>query len=472
MAASAAGHRIILTVIVHDAEGRASSALDAGDFVISENGRPQSISLFRNLRPPQELIVKRPPKDYMISNRPFAAFESQQPVNVLILDTRNTDPEFQPWMRSQALRFVSMLRPDADMAFYQLAAPGLRLLHQFSHDKSHLEAAIAGVLEPATAREFERESSAGAVGLERYRQTCEAISQMARYLGRFERRKNLIWLSGDFPPVFETENKRTHSASPECAAMAITLNRANTALYPVDVRSPIATEPFQQVPPGDLGAVPRNRRGALSRDWLHTMATLAALTGGRAIENRSQLAEAMIDALNETRFAYELGFNIAPGECDGKLHALRVQMHIRDATVLAKQAFVAECGAQQADGAPPGRFDSPAIGVSVMPTVQSGAEFPVRVKVLIASSDLEWSKAGETWHASVGIRIEEMPAAGDARVLTSRRVQLASGDEKREPAAAELAVKPDAGVETLRLVVRDDTNQREGSVTFPLNNQP
>ena len=124
MAASTVGHRVILTVIVHDAEGRASSALDVDDFVISENGRPQSISLFRNLRPPQELIVKRPPKDYMnLQPPPFAAFESQQPVNVLILDTRNTDPEFQPWMRSQALRFVSMLRPDAEVAFYNLPLP-------------------------------------------------------------------------------------------------------------------------------------------------------------------------------------------------------------------------------------------------------------------------------------------------------------------------------------------------------------
>ena len=141
---------------------------------------------------------------------------------------------------------------------------------------------------------------------------------------------------------------------------------------------------------------------------------------------------------------------------------------MRDATVLAKQAFVAECGTQQAGGTPPGRFDSPAIGLSAMPTVQIGAEFPMQMKVLIASSDLQWSKAGNALHSSVGIRIKEKTAAGEERVLTSQRVQLTAGDDRREPAAAELAVKPDAGTQTLRVVVRDDTNQREGSVTFPL----
>lgn len=445
---AAAGRTITFTAVVHDADGRVSSALTARDIVIRDQAQQRPVTLFRNLRPSQALIAKRPPDQYTISNRPLAAFGSQQPVNVVVLDTRNTDPEFQPWMRSQALRFISMQRAESDIAFYQLAASGLRLVHEFSHDKPQLTSAVAGVLEPATAEEFERESSSSALRLERYRQTCEAISDMGEYLGRFEHRKNLLWISGDFPPLTQSENKRAEPASPACAAMALALNRSNTSLYPVDVRSPIAKEPFQPVAPGDLQSVPRNRRAVLSREWLDTMATLAAVTGGRAIQNRSQLAEAMTDALAETRFAYELGFEIPEAQCDAGLHAFRVQVNRRDATILAKQAFVADCGALQTDKPLPEPFDSPEIGLSVIPT-SSG------LKLLIAPSDLQ----------SIEVTITERLAHGEIRTLTSQTFQPAF--EKHEPAEVEIPLKPDAGAQTLRVIVRDKASQLQGSVTFP-----
>jgi VWFA-related protein len=410
--------------------------------VVHEKSETRRITLFKNLRPPEQLIEKRPPDQYTISNRPLAAFGTQQPVNIVVVDTRNTDPEFQPWMRSQALRFVTMLRPDADVAFYQFTASGLRLLHEFSHDKPELSRALKNVLEPETAQEFERESSSSPLRVERYRKTCVALTAAAEYLSAFKHRKNLLWMTGDFPPVFER-------ASEECGAMLLALNRSNTAFYPVDVRSSATNEPFQSVPAGELRNVPRNRRQALSRRYLDTMVSVAALTGGRAIRNRSQLAEAMIDAVNETRFSYELGFTTRDPECDGSLHPLRVAVKMRDATVLAKQAFVADCEIRVGSSFPE-PFDSPAIGVTVMPFLQSGL---VHIKVLIASSDLRWSVSG----ASIEVMANEV----------KRDFQLAPS-KKREPAIVELDVTHPKQAQTLRVVVRDKASERKGSVTLPL----
>jgi VWFA-related protein len=410
---------------------------------VREEGAARLPTFFRNLRPPQQLIENRPPKEYTISNRPLAALDAPQPVNIVLLDTRNTDPEFQPWMQSQVLRFVSLLRPDADIALYQFAASGLRILHEFSHDTSALSNAVKEVLEPATARELERESASGSLRFERYRKTCEALSAMAEYLGKFKHRKNLLWIAGDFPPAFDHQ---------ECQATAIALNKSNTALYPVDVRSPVIREPFQPVAPGDLRNVPRNRRKALSRKWLNTMSTLAALTGGRALKNRSQLAEAMIDALNETRFAYELGFSIPEAQCDGALHPLKVQVKMRDAVVLAKQAFVADCD-QRTDKPPPNPFDSPAIGITVMPSLQNGGA--MRLKVLIAAADLQWKQGAASIEATVS------EAGSEGRALLSQTFETTGGP-------VELEVKPSAEAQTLHVAVRDKANQRQGSVTLPV----
>lgn len=446
MPAAASGQIIRFTAIVHDSAGNTSSALSSTDFVVREKGETRPVIFFRNLRPPQQLIAKRPPSEYTVSNRPLAAFETQQPVNVLVLDTRNTDPEFQPWLRSQTLRFISLLRPDADIALYQFAASGLRLLHEFTHDKAELSKTVDNVSGPGTAAEFEREVASASLRLDRYQKTCETLSRMAQYLGEFTDRKNLLWIAGDFPPVFEEGEQ-------QCRAMARALNRNNTAVYPVDVRSPIPREPFQPVAPGDMQNVPRNRRRALSGEWLNSMATLAALTGGRAIRNRSQLAEAMVDAVNETRFAYELGFTLPDAQCDGSLHPLSVGVKMRDAAVLAKQAFAADCEPSPGDSLPAGPFDSPAIGITVIPTIKSGPGPLVRMKILIAPSDLQWNESSSSIEVSVG----------DVK----RAFQLRP-PKKREPAIVEVEVKHSARAQSVRVVVRDKASQREGSVTLPL----
>jgi hypothetical protein len=132
---------------------------------------------------------------------------------------------------------------------------------------------------------------------------------------------------------------------------------------------------------------------------------------------------------------------------------------MRDATVLAKQALAADCGDRQL---PAALFDSPAIGVSVTPLVRSAAGVPVRIRVSIASSDLQWSKAGNARHASVSIRCEGGTAAGETKF------QLTSAEGSSEPAAVEIAVKPLSGAQTLRVLVRDEAHQREGSVTVPI----
>lgn len=448
MPVEGAGQTIRFTAVVHDSGGNISSALSAADFAVREHGETRQITYFRNLRPPQQLIEKRPPSEYTVSNRPLAAFEVQQPVNVLVLDTRNTDPEFQPWLRGQALRFISMLRPDADIALYRLSASGLGLLHEFSHNKAGVSKALDSIMEPDTGGQFEREAASSALRVNRYRETCDALSGMARYLGQFTQRKNLLWMAGDFPPLFEEGEQ-------ECRAMALALNRTNTAVYPVDVRSPIPREPFQPVAPGDLQNVPRNRRRALSSEWLKTMAALAALTGGRSIRNRSQLAEAMVDAVNETRFAYELGFTVPAAQCNSGLHPFSVGIKVRDAAVLAKDAFVADCETQTGDPRPSAPFDSPAIGVTVIPMIESGASALVRMKVLIAPSDLQWNDSG----ASVEI------TAGEVK----RMFQIKSPKE-REPAVINIEIKHPAREQALRVVVHEEASKREGSVTLALKN--
>lgn len=444
-------------MLVRASDGRAVADLTENDFKIGDHGKLLlPVTHFRNLRPPQKLIVHRPPQEYTISNRPLAAFEAQQPVNIVILDTRNTDPEFQPWMRSQALRLISLLRPDADIAFYQLTLSGMRLLHEFSHDKAHLQNAVRNAA-------LDRESSFTELRMARDRTTCEAISKMAEYMATLRHRKNLVWMAADFPAVFASSRTSGKANVPECSAMVKALNRNNVSLYPVDLRSPVAGDPFQPVAPGKPENVPRARRHAWSPEWLNTMATLAALTGGRAIENRSQLAEAMTDALAETRFAYEVGFRVPEPACDGELHPLNVRVTVRDALVIAKRAFTAECGTLNEPARVPAGFDATGIGLSVIPSAAHPDRLQLQMKLLIAAADLKWEK-----NARVEIAVKSKTGT-----LSKQTVTLTPpDDDKQSPVAVEVAARTERDEPWLRVEVSDKTNGRTGSVTLPLHNQP
>ncbi|MFZ0592615.1 MAG: VWA domain-containing protein [Bryobacteraceae bacterium] len=480
-ASNAASHTTTVTALVRDGEGRAISSLTKNDFGIADNGDPRPIAGFRYLGPSKELITSRPPEGYIVSNRPMAAFNSSQPTTVLLLDTRDTDPEFQRWQEAQSLRFFTMLRQGEDVAVYQLSRNGMVLLHEFSNDARALSNSILpGALsaergrpelrpdairpvENATAEEFESEGRDSALRAGRYASTCRAVAGLARYLTQFDGRKNLLWISADFPPLGDKVDKQPDATAASCTSMVLALLRANVAAYPVDVRSEIGAEPFNKVPPGHLQAIPGRRKRALSPALVSSVVTLARATGGKAIANRSQLAEAMFDAMEASRSAYELVLDVPDAAWDGKLHKLRVVTSVRDATVTAKAAYFA------GDFAGPEErgFDSPGIGLSVLPSGEVDATGAIHMKLFIAGGDVEWQRTADKWRADVDVTV------GDG-APEAKRAEISDADNQRLRQALvsiDLIVPMLRGAKSVRISVKDSAGDRAGSVTVPLSSK-
>jgi VWFA-related protein len=475
----AADHRDSLSVVVHDAVGRAISSLTKNDFEITDNGQPRVVADFRYLRPSKKLITSRPPEGYIVSNRPMAAFDSPQPATILLVDTRDTDPEFQRWQEAQSIRFVAMLRQGEDVAAYQLSKLGIVLLHEFSNSALALSNSILpGALsigdghkglnpetiqpvESGTAEEFESEAGNLAMRSARYQSTCLAIAGMARYLGRFQGRKNLLWMSADFPPLGDKVDKQPDATANTCASMLVTLLAADVAVYPVDVRSEIAAEPFNKVPPGHVQAIPGRRKRALSPALVASVLTLAHATGGKAIANRSQLAEAMFDAMEATRTAYELSFDVADEAWDGKLHKLHVVTSLRDASVMAKAAYFTG----DFPGPEDKTFDSPGIGLSVLPSGEVDSAGAIHTKLFLAGGDVEWQRNGNEWRADVDVTV------GDG-AAEAKRAEISDADHQHLQQALvsmDVTVPLVRGAKTAKISVRDSAGGRAGTVTVPLN---
>jgi VWFA-related protein len=465
-----AGHAVTTTVLARDAEGRPLTGLKEQDFNITEKGQERAISGLKRLGASKGFITNRPPDGYVVSNRPLAAFFFPQPVTILLLDTADTDPEFQRWMQAQCLRFFTMMRPTENAAVYQLQQSGLRLLHEFSNAPAAMGDEISQgglargtdrfVLKPdrivpmdeGSAQELEQEAGDPALRAQRYRRTCVAITGMALYLHQFAGRKDLLWMSADFPPFGDNTSKDQDLTGGACQQMLFALAAADVAVYPVDVRSEVAVEPFAQVLPGHLEALPEKRRKAISPALVSSMVTLAAVTGGKPIANRSQLAEVMTDAVDASRSAYAVTFQVPEPSWDGKIHVMQVTANRRNVEVTAKRLYFAGTMA----GNPGATFDAPAIGISVTAAPNSDG---TRMSVFLADRDLTWIRAGDGWRATVQMTTgTEIPVVKSFDISNAAHENLQQGSVSIETETRS------------KILVRDMASGKTGSVTLPVNN--
>ncbi|HEX6545579.1 MAG TPA: VWA domain-containing protein [Bryobacteraceae bacterium] len=463
------GHTVTITVLARGTQGHAVTDLKERDFEITEKNQPLALSGLRRMGGQKGFITNRPPDGYIVSNRPLAAFNIPQPVNILLLDTANTDPEFQRWMEAQSLRFFMMMRPTENVAVYQLNKSGLHLLHEFSNAPEAMGDTISegGLvrgteryllkperivpLEPATAEELEREGGDASLRAERYRKTCAALTDMARYLNEFSGRKNLLWLSADFPPLGDAASKDQDRTGGACRQMLFAFAATNTAVYPIDVRSPVVVEPFARVLPGHMSALTEKRKSALSHTLSASMLTLAAVTGGQPIVNSGQLAEVMTDAVDATRSAYEIKFQVPASSWDGKMHAMHVSTTARDVDIIAKRLYFAGT----IGGPLPAPFDSPAVGISVTAVEKSNG---TRMSIFVAGRDLTWKPAGDMWEA-------------DAQITTGSELPIVKGftiTKVEHDNIAQHSVSTEAETRST-IAVRDMATGKTGTVTIPVN---
>jgi VWFA-related protein len=271
---------VLVDVLVTDKKGAAVKGLPQSAFSVKEQGKPQAITFFEEhhgIEPVEQEAITLPPN--VFSNHP----DEQQPaaVTVLLLDALNAPVEDQSFVHQQALQFLKTARPGSRMAIFAMSS-GLHFVQGFTEDPAVLVAALNskkgnGVEQSSnltTATEanagqglvnmmsetaptqptpngtsptgpaaspsmiaglqgFLHEMANAEVSDREYR-TLANLQQLARFLGAFPGRKNLIWFSTSFPasvfamtePRFEGDVKKTVNL----------LTAARVALYPVDAR--------------------------------------------------------------------------------------------------------------------------------------------------------------------------------------------------------------------------------------------
>jgi len=375
---------VVVDVVATKGNGEPVIGLGKQDFAIAEDGTPQSIDFFEehsgNTQP-----VSAPPEMPAMpagvrTNAPPAPLTDA--VNVLLLDSLNTEQQDQAYVHQQIMDFLKKMQPGTRVAIFTLGSK-LRFIQGFTTDTSALIAAINdkryGVKPEKISRDRsdDADDAEGIANLQAMRasafaietlqasqvdagirdyaahvqMTFQALDYLARYLSGVPGRKNLIWFATSFPVVIFPTVKQRESIKQnpnlpgyldQVKTIADLFTAGKIAIYPIGA-SGVMTEHIAEAnvispvpsPAGvghignlapDANMAPYSAGMGGRADAVSAMEQLAASTGGKAYYNTNDLNAAMVHAINDGAQYYTLGYSPTNTRMDGSYRQIDVKL--------------------------------------------------------------------------------------------------------------------------------------------------
>jgi VWFA-related protein len=283
---------VVVDVVATDHHGAPVTDLKQDEFMVTEDGHEQKITTFsfmqsrpgllRAAGPGNGAAPATSPNSNTVDNVP--RYSPNGAMNVLLLDSLNTTIRDQKNAHLQMLKLLAKLPADRPIAVFALGSK-LRLLQGFTTDPMAVRGAVEsftskgspglnnptggapmndlapGTIEVmadlapqllAAIQLFQQENVAAQTDL-RVQWTIAAMKSLARALGGYPGRKNLIWVSDSFPSAILPDNIDTHGNlnrreyQMDIERMTAMLNDAQIAVYPVDARTLVGNAVFSEM---------------------------------------------------------------------------------------------------------------------------------------------------------------------------------------------------------------------------------
>ena len=299
--------RVIVDVMVRDAKGKPVHGLTASDFSVIEDKEPQrilsfdvydfdktSISRARNAPPLPPGVFENIPK-----------VPERGPLYVMLLDLVNTETADQMAARQQVLKFIKSKPAGTRFAVF-VTTDKLYLVQGFTEDKDLLYAA----LDPKRPQSHVPKVFllARNYGYRDPYTAVDMLTHIGEYLDGIPGRKNLIWVAGTFPLSISPEEGNSPLADQIKAAINA-LAQAQIAVFPADVS----------------GVDPNPAAGTFVASKA-AEEEIASLTGGRAFYSDNGLVDILNTATEDGGNYYTLTYSPPAFTNDGKCHNITVKL--------------------------------------------------------------------------------------------------------------------------------------------------
>ena len=502
-----AGTRLIVqTVSVKDKEGRPIEGLTANDFIVSEDGEPQTVSFveFQRLpdrpaearadspasREPVAVSAPSPTQGQIVVPPPGDTRYRDRRLLVLYFDLTAMPPGDQMRAYNAAQTFIdTQMQPTDLLAIMTFGGGAVRVKQDFTGDRGALREVIQTLIfgddkdgdgipdntDIGTA--FGQDDAEFSI-LNTDRQ-LSALQTAATMLRGLPEQKALVYFASGLR-LNGVDNQAQLRATTNAAI------RANVALHPIDARGLVAQAPLGDATrpsPGGVGMfsgqLAQNAVTAFQRSQ-DTLYSLAKDTGGHAMFDYNDLSLGIAQAAQSVTSYYMLGYYSTHPANDGRFHRVRVSLRNPSLGELTyRQGYFSDKEFAKFTAADKERqledalmLDNPVTDISIAMEVNyfqlNSAEYFVPVAVKIPGSELALARRrgaprtvidliGEV-KDDFGITVQNVRDKLDIKLTDDTAVQLAT-----RPLLYETGFTLLPGKYIIKLLARDDETGRIGT---------
>ena len=340
---------VVETVIVKDKNGKPIEGLTARDFVITEDGAPQTIQFceFQKLDAPPDAtpvpapatpapavtrgqIMPEPPGDIRYRDKRMLA---------IYFDMTSMPVPDQIRALNSATKFIkSQMKPADMMSLMVYSGAAVKILNDFTSDKLELLKSI-DTLAVGDGQGFDENAaddstadSGTAFGQDDSEfnifntdRQLAALQTAVKMLGTLNEKKSLIYFASGLR-LNGTNNQAQLQATTNSAV------RANVSFYPIDARGLVAGAPLGDATvgsPGGTGMYSGSSALAMAANFQRSQDTLYALaadTGGKALLDYNDLAAGIVQAQQAITSYYIIGYYTTKPALDGKFRRVKITL--------------------------------------------------------------------------------------------------------------------------------------------------
>jgi VWFA-related protein len=333
---------VVETVVAKDKDGKNIEGLTDKDFTVTEDGVPQTISVFQFQKLEEtpapaaagvaaELVQAKiptqitppPPGDGRYQNRRLL---------VLFFDLMNVAPPDQLRAFTAAGNFIrsQMKTPDL-VAIMTFDSGAVKVLQDFTNDQDALFVVLQKLMYPDDNDNLTADTTAafgqdtGEFNIFNTDRQLAALQTAVNMLKTVNEQKSLVYFASGLR-LNGNDNQAQLRATINAAI------RSNVAFFPVDARGLVATNPLGDATrpsPGGIGVFNGATAMASITNFQRSQDTLYALasdTGGKALLDNNDLAAGIVQAEQAITSYYVIGYYSTNTSQDGKFRRVKITL--------------------------------------------------------------------------------------------------------------------------------------------------
>src|SRR6266581_4543232 len=337
---------VVETVVVKDKDGKNLEGLIDKDFTVTEDGVPQTISVFQFERledtpapapsagaqqPAAELVQAKIPTQITPPPPGDSRYRDRR-LLVLFFDLMNVSPADQLRAFTAADKFIRTQMKTLDLvAIMSFASGSVKVLQDFTNDQDALFAVLQKLIYPDDNDNNTADTTAafgqdtGEFNIFNTDRQLAALQTAVNMLKPVNEQKSLVYFAGGLR-LNGNDNQAQLRATINAAI------RSNVAFFPVDARGLVATNPLGDATrpsPGGIGVFNGSTAMASITNFQRSQDTLYALaadTGGKALLDNNDLSAGIVQAEKAISSYYIIGYYTTNTALDGKFRKISITL--------------------------------------------------------------------------------------------------------------------------------------------------